>query len=540
MIVKISRDRGTKTRSASARAIVAYICRIYRSEKPRHIGSANLIAESLKGQAAEMAALAACAVRSRNPVQHAILSWPEGERPSPEQADEAARIYLRTLDMTHHQAIWALHTDTATTHLHIALNRTDPETERARKINGGWDIKAAHQAIALIEHTQGWKSEKGALYEVRDQRVSRREPQLSPEVQPAAAARDYEHRTGQRSAQGTAIETLGPLIEKADSWAELHHALAAHGATYERKGSGAIIKAGGVAIKASSVSRAAALGSLTKRLGPMPASDPAEAQQGAARTLSTTTSGPARQELDDYPGLYAMSRESRRKALRSLREQQAEALARLKEQQAKERLALIQQRSWKGHGLLLQALRSVLAQEHKAAVSALKTRYAHEVQALRKRLPAAKSYSEWLSLSGRPDLAEQWRKRHGKPFVRFRVEGNEGATTGFEGLSASHRLITRTHKPEIRPTLGRRIHTPKAQSYWAKRALKAKLARDHKRLDALRGLGGKIMNTSQTPAPVIVPQLPLPAPLPPEKISPEPGIASRSRRRNRNDGGYER
>jgi len=542
MIVKISRDRGSKTRSASAKAIVAYICRTYRTDKPRHIGSANLMAESTRGRAAEMAALASCAIRSKNPVQHAILSWPEGERPSPEQADEAALIYLRTVRMEHHQAIWALHTDTATTHLHIALNRTDPETERATKINGGWDIKAAHQAIAVIEHIQGWGSERRGLYEIKDQQVLRRELVPSSQMQPVAAARDYEHRTGQRSAQGTAIEILGPLIAQATSWAELHRSLSVHGATYVKKGSGAIITIDGVAIKASSVSRAAAFGSLTGRLGPMPASDAAQPQPDTPGAVSKAMPAAPTQEPDDYASQYAMSRSNRRTAIKRLRDEQKEALARIKAQQANERLSLLQQRSWHGLGSLFQALRSVMAQEHKAAIAAVKRQHAHLVHTGRKRFPAAKSYSEWLQRIGRPDLAEQWRQRHGKPFSRFRVDGDYAATTGFEGLSGSHGTMTRIHKPEIRPTPGSRAHIAMAQSYWDKMALKSKRKRHQSRLDALRAQEATKADTSPVPGPAMKPQLPpFPHPgSPPVNTSPEPRMVRRSRRNGWDDGGYGR
>jgi Relaxase/Mobilisation nuclease domain/RepB DNA-primase from phage plasmid len=79
-----------------------------------------------------------------------------------------------------------------------------------------------------------------------------------------AAAREV--RRGERSPERVAIEVAGPLIDAAASWPALHAALAQEGIAYRRKGSGAVLLVGGVAVKASTY-RKAALGALTGRLG---------------------------------------------------------------------------------------------------------------------------------------------------------------------------------------------------------------------------------------------------------------------------------
>jgi hypothetical protein len=80
-----------------------------------------------------------------------------------------------------------------------------------------------------------------------------------------AAAREV--RRGERSPERVAIEVAGPLIDAAASWPALHAALAREGIAYRRKGSGAVLLVGEVAVKASTY-RKAALGALTERLGP--------------------------------------------------------------------------------------------------------------------------------------------------------------------------------------------------------------------------------------------------------------------------------
>lgn len=70
------------------------------------------------------------------------------------------------MGLKQHQIVYGLHADTDNRHLHVVVNRVDPETLRCTEINKGFDIEAGHRAIALIEHHQGWSREENALYQV--------------------------------------------------------------------------------------------------------------------------------------------------------------------------------------------------------------------------------------------------------------------------------------------------------------------------------------------------------------------------------------
>lgn len=96
----------------------------------------------------------------------------------------------------------------------------------------------------------------------------------------SAPAATREVRRGERSPERVAIEVAGPLVDAARSWAALHAALAREGIAYRRKGSGAVLLIGGVAVKASTY-RKAALGALVARLGPY-RPDAEQAIEGAA------------------------------------------------------------------------------------------------------------------------------------------------------------------------------------------------------------------------------------------------------------------
>ena len=80
-----------------------------------------------QSQKAEMLALSQEAVRSKDTVNHYVISWQEGEQPSHQQIDEAVSIFLDELGLNDHQTVYGLHADTDNLHLHLVINRVHPE-----------------------------------------------------------------------------------------------------------------------------------------------------------------------------------------------------------------------------------------------------------------------------------------------------------------------------------------------------------------------------------------------------------------------------
>ena len=244
-------------------------------EKIAHAGSRNFLSGTHNGQKAEMIALAQESVRSNMPVAHWIFSWRETEQPTCEQVDELVNVFLERMGLTKHQTVYALHHNTEHFHVHIAVNRTHPDTLKVVQPHKGFDIEVAHQIVALVEHKQGWLSTENARYTVLENGEvirARREHKIQPRPQ----ARDFERATGEKSAQRIAQERGHGIIKNATSWPELHQQLAEKGLRFEKKGSGAIIFVGAIAVKASSVDRAFGMSTLCKRLGdfvPAPAAE---------------------------------------------------------------------------------------------------------------------------------------------------------------------------------------------------------------------------------------------------------------------------
>ena len=281
MIVKkvpTSKTAAPKSKAANVRALVDYIAGPSAGgdgEKVEHRGALNLLNVDHEAQVQEMIDLAEVARRGAQPVQHWILSWREGEQPARAQADEAVRMFLDEMGLAEHQAIYALHRDTHNWHLHLAVNRVHPETERLVTVNKGFDHEIAHRAIARIEDRHGWAREARALYRpMPDGAIERVQARGAGARQPSARAATFEERTGERSAERVAVEQAAPIIRRAQTWRELHEGLATNGMRYQKKGSGALLWVGEQPAKASSAGRDCSMSALERRLGPFePARD---------------------------------------------------------------------------------------------------------------------------------------------------------------------------------------------------------------------------------------------------------------------------
>ena len=140
-------------------------------ERLFHIGSRGLVASSMEGQRLEMMALANAAKRSPNPVDHWLLSWPENELPTAEEIDKAVEMFLAHLCLDHQPCIYAAHGDTHNRHVHIAVNQYNSQTDRMIAINHGFNLEAAHQAVALIVEHFGWQAEPGQRYRIEDNKA---------------------------------------------------------------------------------------------------------------------------------------------------------------------------------------------------------------------------------------------------------------------------------------------------------------------------------------------------------------------------------
>ena len=285
-----------------------------RGEKCIYANARNFITDTPDGQAAEMIALAEESVRSKDPIVHYVLSWPDGEEPRPDQVDAAVDIYLNELGVPAHQVVYGLHADTDNIHLHIVINRVHPDTCKCIDIGNGFDIETAHRAIARIEHAQGWRPEQRGRYRVGDDGKVERRPAgpgpSDPPGQRAAHQAETAQPLDEPSALRMAIRTGAPILQRAQSWEQLHRELAEVGMRYEKTGSGATVFVAGMAFKASQVDRQASLFKLQTRLGEY------EPGPGQPRPVNPRTAAPDGPKRPDQRQVDREHRTGEKSALR--------------------------------------------------------------------------------------------------------------------------------------------------------------------------------------------------------------------------------
>ncbi len=233
-----------------------------RSDGKTHFGELTRYiadAEKTQGQAwnyntleaetagAEMTACAMRNTRVKDPAFHAVISWPEGETPTPAQARQAGEEALKALGFElnegGHQALIALHLDSDNVHIHLAASRVHPETGKAVDL---WRSKETlHRVCREVELSQGWSHDRGLSEVVQDERgrdyVVPSDYRNPDRAGMSTRAQDIEAHTGGISFERYIRDTVGPAIRdqvKSGDWQRVHQALARHGVELVAHGGG--------------------------------------------------------------------------------------------------------------------------------------------------------------------------------------------------------------------------------------------------------------------------------------------------------------
>jgi hypothetical protein len=157
--------------------------------------------------------------RCADSVMHLLRSWRENENPTKRQVIEAVETALRELNLSQCQAVYALHQNTDNMHLHICVNRIDPETTKAVIPAGGWTRRVMERAVRRIEHTQGWQTENNAWGEVSEsgEVISKPRPANLNRLVPQKV-QDMENLTGEQSAIRKAQNILKDRLKGLSIW----------------------------------------------------------------------------------------------------------------------------------------------------------------------------------------------------------------------------------------------------------------------------------------------------------------------------------
>lgn len=361
-------------------SLVAYLCDTQRKEE-RLGWTAVTHCCSATPEAAAREVLATQARNTRaksDKTYHLIVSFRSGE-----QVDEAtcraieARL-CEGLGLGAHQRVSALHHDTDSLHLHIAINKIHPT--RYTIHNPYYDHPKLGQLCTELE----------------------REYRLAPDNhctrQRGAACRaaDMERHSGLESLLGWIRRECQEAIQAAPSWPDLHDVLRRHGLALRERGTGfVVVAANGTAVKASSIDPACSRPKLEVRLG-------AYAPPHASRSVEPPAKSYAKKPLPcriDTTALYARYQEvqqqagargtAERAAARANKERQIEAV------QQRARLKRASIKLFTGPGLARRILYRGTSKTMRDAIDKIQQNYREQREAITSRYQR-RTWVDWL------------------------------------------------------------------------------------------------------------------------------------------------
>lgn len=189
---------------------------------------------------------------------HLMVSFPEGEKPSPEALHDMEREFAKALGFTDHPRVVGTHIDTNNFHMHVAYSRIHPKTFKSHSPE--WDYRALEKTSRAMEQKHGLKVDLG--------RADKKEADRKPH-----AARDMEAHSWEQSFHGYVNDHKDRLMKarpKAKTWEDLHKAFAKVDLVLKKRGNGLVIATvdGKKHIKASTLDRSFSKPALEKQFGP--------------------------------------------------------------------------------------------------------------------------------------------------------------------------------------------------------------------------------------------------------------------------------
>jgi Relaxase/Mobilisation nuclease domain len=184
------------------------------------------------------------------PVFHLSISFAPGD---PVNETLMKRVMARTLSdlgLGEHQAVIVAHIDTDDPHMHAMVNRVHPETCVAWK--GSWSRLRAEASLRRQELDEGLRVVPGWLARVPGH------PKLRPRPRLARGDEEFLREVRQRAE---------PVLEHAQSWADVEAGLAEFGLSVRVNGRGMSVTDGRQQVKASEVGPQFSRGNLEEQFG---------------------------------------------------------------------------------------------------------------------------------------------------------------------------------------------------------------------------------------------------------------------------------
>ncbi|MGF1877447.1 relaxase/mobilization nuclease domain-containing protein [Photobacterium frigidiphilum] len=349
---------------------------------------------------------------------HMVVSFPHDEIPMTEQLNDIEQSLCESVGLGHHQRISATHINTDNYHLHVVINKIDPDTYKI--VDKYRDAIALMAKCAELEKQHGLKLEH---WNEKDNQLRHTDNII-------------DHFSGEQSLLSWCSENIKDELEdtltKASRWSDVHRVLNQNGLKLERAGSGLVIKTTDdkAAIKASSLSRNLSLKKLESTLGPFSSPSTTKSRQ------------PSRYVNDKNDYLYTAFQKHKQEQAKNRKAR----LATLKQTAARQRLTLRVEHALAREKLKATALSGYLKRDaykrlsanHKVAQKIVTTHYANERKKAFEQHPSMtfRDYLQWRALDG-----------HKASLIKLRYkQPNLSATNGITGegdkfLSAPSKTI---------------------------------------------------------------------------------------------------
>jgi Relaxase/Mobilisation nuclease domain len=212
-----------------------------------------------------MRATAAKSRRCQSPVYHYVISWHRDENPTEAMMRQVADTTCEDLGLGDHQRLYIAHADTEHRHVHIVVNRVNPDTLTAWNPRQDW---------VRIEQSLRRQSDILGLDYVPGRHNDPERFTDSPRRERAAEFQ-CDRRLGKSSSHGLwskpriqrERDALAAMFETAASWKELDRALQAKDMVLKTKGQGMVLDDAGGSVKVSSLGKSVRIKDLAKKFG---------------------------------------------------------------------------------------------------------------------------------------------------------------------------------------------------------------------------------------------------------------------------------
>lgn len=250
MIIKVSKMRSTA--KSSIERVGRYITSTQgKQERLGRVLVLNCQSDTAAKAILEIKALQKMKVNVKgDKTLHLIASFHATDVLTDETLKKVTSEIINRLGYKGHQCLVAEHTDTDHRHLHIVVNKINPETGK------------------MVEHWRAYKLLAEVAQELESTYKFVPDNHGTKQTAGASSAADLEAHRGQESFIGYLRNELKGKLSTIENWEQFHSILSAAGVTVKLRGNGLVfVDAAGLHVKASSVGREFSKVALEKKFG---------------------------------------------------------------------------------------------------------------------------------------------------------------------------------------------------------------------------------------------------------------------------------